>query len=309
MNNKSTHAVLSMTGFGSYEGTLAGQRYRIEVKSVNHRFLDLKTRLPRELQSLESSVKALIQSRFSRGAIDFKIDRLSESTAVHHFDLSLNMDLARKYHEKLHELQVALNLKDPVRTVDVANYPEVLLRNTHELPTEETWKQLEALVNKALDGLHEMRTHEGAALTKVLLDAAADLGTTISSLREKRKAVAQKYPARIQEKIRAIFEAYPLTEGNLQAVLESRISQELAMIADRTDIEEELVRFHGHLEHLRKIFREGGQVGRKLDFVLQELNREMNTLGNKAQDYGMSEEVVASKVRLEQLREQVMNLE
>lgn len=298
-----------MTGFGSFEGMVAGQRYRIEVKSVNHRFLDLKTRLPREFQPLESPIKALIQSRFSRGAIDFKIDRLTESTAAHNFDLSLNIDLARKYHEKLHELQVALNIKDPVRTIDIATYPEVLLRNTHDLPAEETWKQLEVLMQAALDGLLEMRAHEGANLVKALLHAASELETTISSLRTKRQAVAQKYPDRIREKIKAIFEVYPLTEGNLQAVLESRISQELAMIADRTDIEEELVRFHGHLDHLRKIFREGGQVGRKLDFVLQELNREMNTLGNKAQDYGMSEEVVASKVRLEQLREQVMNLE
>ncbi len=304
-----TSPVLSMTGFGTSEGMVSGIRYRLEVKSVNHRFLDLKTRLPREFHSLETQIKTLIQSRFSRGAIDLKIERLTENASVHEFDLSLNIDLARKYYEKIHELQVALNLKDPVRTVDVANYPEVLLRNSHNTPVEETWKQLETLVRKSLDGLHEMRAHEGTSLVKILLDAATELETTISSLRAKRKSVAGKYPDRIREKIKAVFEAYPLNEGNVQAILESRISQELAMIADRTDIEEELVRFQGHLEHLRKIFREGGQVGRKIDFVLQELNREINTLGNKAQDYGMSEEVVASKVRLEQLREQVMNLE
>lgn len=307
--SKSPASVLSMTGFGSFEGLISGQKYRIEVKSVNHRFLDLKTRLPREFHALETSIKAVIQSRFSRGSIDFKIDRLSEGAGTPNVELSLNMDLARKYFEKVHELGRALNLKDPVRVVDIASYPEVLVRNSHELSTEEAWKQLEPLVNQALDGLLEMRRHEGASLAKVLLDAAAELESTIGSLRTKRKAVAGKYPERIREKIKAIFEAYPLNEGNLQAILESRISQELAMIADRTDVEEELVRFQGHLDHLRKIFKEGGQVGRKLDFILQELNREMNTLGNKAQDYGMSEEVVASKVRLEQLREQVMNLE
>lgn len=307
--SKTPASVLSMTGFGSFEGEISGQKYRIEVKSVNHRFLDLKTRLPREFHPLETAIKAIIQSRFSRGAVDFKIERLTEGAGTPNVDLSLNMDLARKYFEKIHELQVALNLKDPVRSVDIASYPEVLVRNSHELSTEESWKQLEPLVNQALDGLLAMRKHEGAALAKVLLDAAAELETTIGSLRTKRKAVAGKYPERIREKIKAIFEAYPLTEGNLQAILESRISQELAMIADRTDVEEELIRFQGHLDHLRKIFKDGGQVGRKLDFILQELNREMNTLGNKAQDYGMSEEVVASKVRLEQLREQVMNLE
>jgi uncharacterized protein (TIGR00255 family) len=306
--SKSTQ-VLSMTGFGGAEGTLGSQHYRIEVKSVNHRFLDLKIRVPRELQSIEGPLKSLVQSRFTRGAIELKVDRISEGSATSATDLNLNVDLARRYVEKMRELQAALGLSDSLTTKAIADFPDVLTRGSAEASPEETWKRFEPLVTRALDGLAEMRAHEGTSLAKVLLDAAAELERTIGGLREKRKAVAAKYPDRIREKIRAIFESYPLTEGNLQAVLESRISQELAMIADRTDIEEELVRFSGHLDHLRKVLREGGQVGRKLDFVLQELNREINTLGNKAQDYGMSEEVVGAKVRLEQLREQVMNLE
>jgi len=302
-------AVLSMTGFGSAEGALGLHHYRIEVKSVNHRFLDLKVRLPRELQAIETPVKALVQSRFTRGAIELKVERISEGAAAIAADLSMNVDLARRYHEKIVELSRALGLKDHVTTMEIATFPDVLTRGTPEAPAEETWKRFEPCVAQALDDLAEMRAHEGAALAKVLEGAAAELEKTIVSLREKRKAVSAKYPERIREKIKGIFEAYPLSEANLQAVLESRISQELALLADRTDIEEELVRFAGHLDHLRKVLREGGQVGRKLDFVLQELNREINTLGNKAQDYGMSEEVVAAKVKLEQLREQVMNLE
>jgi uncharacterized protein (TIGR00255 family) len=298
-----------MTGFGGAEGAHGSHHYRVEAKSVNHRFLDLKVRLPRELQSIEGPLKALIQSRFTRGALELKVERLSEGAAVAAADLSLNIDLARRYHDKIKELQTALGLKDQITAREIAEFPDVLTRGTAEVSAEETWKRFEPIVVRALDGLAEMRAHEGNSLAKILLDAAVELETTIASLREKRKAVAGKYPDRIRDKVRAVFESYPLTEGNLQAVLESRISQELAMIADRTDIEEELVRFQGHLEHLRKVLREGGQVGRKLDFVLQELNREINTLGNKAQDYGMSEEVVGAKVRLEQLREQVMNLE
>ena len=152
----------------------------------------------------------------------------------------------------------------------------VLTRGTLEAPAEELWKALEPLVVKAVNELFEMRRHEGEALTANLLEAATDLEGTITRLREKRKAVSSKYPERSREKIKAVFESYPLNDGNIQAILEARISQELAMIADRTDIEEELVRFQGHLDHLRKVFREGGQVGRKLDFVLQELNREIN---------------------------------
>lgn len=298
-----------MTGFGGAEGLLGAHHYRVEVKSVNHRFLDLKVRLPRELHSIEVALKSLIQSRFTRGAIELKVERLSEGAAAIAADLSLNIDLARRYFDKIKELQVALGLKDHVTSKEIAEFPDVLTRGSTETSPDETWKRFEPIAIRALDGLAEMRAHEGTSLATVLLDAASELEGTISGLREKRKAVAAKYPERIREKIRAIFEAHPISEGNLQAILESRIAQELALIADRTDIEEELVRFQGHLEHLRKVLREGGQVGRKLDFVLQELNREINTLGNKAQDYGMSEEVVGAKVKLEQLREQVMNLE
>ncbi len=311
MKKSPSAPVLSMTGFGSAEGTVHGQKIRVEVKSVNHRFLDLKVRLPRELQSIESILKALIQSKFTRGAIDLKVERVSDGggPSAASTELTLNTDLAKRYLSKIRELQAAVGLNDPVSVRDLASYPDVLTRNSGELPSEETWKALEPIITSALAGLYEMRKHEGESLGQILIGAAAELDRTISSLREKRKAVSGKYPDRIREKVRAIFEAYPLSEGNIQAVLEARISQELALIADRTDIEEELVRFAGHIDHLRKVLREGGQVGRKLDFVLQELNREINTLGNKAQDYGMSEEVVGAKVRLEQLREQVMNLE
>lgn len=302
-------AVMSMTGFGSAEGVIGSQKYRIELKSVNHRFLDLKLRLPRELQSAEVAIKSFVQSRVNRGAIEMKVDRLAEAVGGPEAEVSLDLDLAKHYHKKLKELQNALGLSDAISVREIANFPDVLSRGSKELSSEEVWKQLEPVLGSAVDGLTSMRKHEGTTLAKILLDAAVDLERTINSLREKRKAVAGRYPERIREKVKAVFEAYPLTEGNIQAVLEARISQELAMIADRTDVEEELVRFQGHLDHLRKILKEGGGVGRKLDFVLQELNREMNTLGNKAQDYGMSEEVVGSKVRLEQLREQVMNLE
>lgn len=302
-----------MTGFGAAEGSIGSQKYRIEVKSVNHRFLDLKIRMPRELQVAEVPLRNLVQARFSRGAIDLKIDRVSEGTNAPTTELVLNAELAMNYLEKLRELRSVLGLSDELKTKDIANYPDVLTRGTPELGADEAWKKLEPVVSRALDELFEMRRHEGESLTVNLLEAASELEGAISSLREKRKGVVSRYPDRIREKIKAVFDSYAFNDSsasaNVQTILETRIAQELALLVDRTDIEEELVRFQGHLDHLRKVFREGGQVGRKLDFVLQELNREMNTLGNKAQDYGMSEEVVAGKVRLEQLREQVMNLE
>lgn len=309
-SSRTQTAIQSMTGFGTAEGSIGEQKYRVEVKAVNHRFLDMKVRLPRELQSAEIALKAALTARFSRGAIDLKVDRMGETGATNAAaKIQVNLGVAKAYYDALLDVKSALGLTDTVRATEIAAFPDVFARTSGEMSAEEQWNALSPLVNKAFDGLAEMRTHEGSNLVKILTAAATELEAKISLLRKKREAVSEKYPERIREKIKAIFEAHPLDSGNIQAVLESRISQELAMLADRTDIEEELARFQGHLDHLRKILKEGGQVGRKLDFVLQELGREINTLGNKAQDYGMSEEVVGVKVRLEQLREQVMNIE
>lgn len=303
--------IYSMTGFGSSEGSIGEQKYRIEVKALNHRFLDLKVRLPKELSSADLPLRAALQARFSRGAIDMKIERVLDSTSASlASSVTPNLELAKSYADALRAIQKAAGIHGDLNVSSISNMPDVMTRQTSEFSTDEAWKKLEPIVTQSLDALTTMRKHEGSALTKILTDASSDLESKIKLLREKRATVTGKYPERIREKVKGIFEMYPLPpESGIQSILESRISQELAMLADRTDIEEELVRFQGHLDHLRKILREGGQVGRKLDFVLQELGREINTLGNKAQDFGMSEEVVSVKVKLEQLREQVMNLE
>ena len=303
--------VQSMTGFGSEEGPIGGIRHRVEIKALNHRYLDVKLRIPRELSSAESALRALVQGKFTRGSIELKVERIAtpEHDGKLRHSIQPNIALARAYYDALCEIQGALELGDKIKTVTIASMPDVLTRSTGDLNAEEATTELTPLVQQALYALAEMRVTEGRALTKVLLGAASELEAKLDFLRKRRAEVAGKYPEKIREKIRAIFEAHPVSEGNIQALLESRIAQELALAADRTDIEEELVRFKGHLDHLRKILHEGGQVGRKLEFILQELGREINTLGNKAQDYGMSEEVVQIKVRLEQIREQIMNLE
>ena len=298
-----------MTGFGSAEGTIGEQKYRIEVKALNHRFLDLKVRLPRELSGAELPLRAALQAKFARGALDLKVDRVSDGASGTPAHVQPNLELAKLYADSLRAIQKATGASGEISAAAIAQFPDVLSRQSIEFTADEAWKKLEPIAVQATDGLASMRRHEGEALTRVLVAAAAELETKIEALRAKRAQVAGKYPERVRERVKGIFEMYPISEANLQAVLESRISQELAMLADRTDIEEELARFKGHLDHLRKVLKEGGQVGRKLDFVIQELGREINTLGNKAQDFNMSEEVVSVKVKLEQIREQVMNLE
>jgi uncharacterized protein (TIGR00255 family) len=299
-----------MTGFGSCEGSIGEQKYRIEVKTLNHRFLDIKVKLPRELYSADQQLRAKIQSKLSRGSVDFKIERIQEaSTTTPSLQVQPNLELAKSYSEALRAIQKATGASGEISAAQIASLPDVLTRNTQDLTSEEAWKKLEPLVSEALTHLSTMRAHEGQNLKKILNEAASEMETKIKTLRSKRAQVTERYPDKIKEKVKAIFEMYPLENATTATILESRISQELALLMDRTDIEEELVRFQGHLDHLRKVLNEGGQVGRKLDFVLQELGREINTLGNKAQDYSMSEDVVQVKVKLEQLREQVMNLE
>jgi len=304
------NTISSMTGFGASEGSVGEQKYRIEVKTLNHRFLDVKLKLPRELHSADQLVRARIQSKLSRGSIDFKIERIQESTGGNSpMQVQPNLELAKSYADALRSIQKATGASGDMNAAQIAALPDVLSRHTNDFSSEEAWKSLEPLVNEALGSLAKMRAHEGATLAKTLNDAASEMESKIKILRTKRNQVTSRYPDKIKEKVKAVFEMYPLENASLTTILESRISQELALLMDRTDIEEELVRFQGHLDHLRKVLNEGGQVGRKLDFVLQELGREINTLGNKAQDYAMSEEVVQVKVKLEQIREQVMNLE
>lgn len=302
-----TASVTSMTGFSSVEGLVRGKKVRLELKALNHRTLDLKVRLPRELSAHELSLRSLIQSRFSRGSIEAKLELLADPVATEP-PAQANVSLAAHYYESILAMQRTLGLTDPIRTVDLLALPDVITRSADPGSEQDAWPDLENLAGAAIQKLTEMRSHEGSHLAGILMGALKEMEGTLEFLRRRREDCQEESKKRLQDKIKAVFEAYPI-HGAVQPVLESRISQELAILLDRTDVEEELVRFHGHLEHFRKTLSAGGAVGRKLDFILQEMNREVNTLGNKAQDLAISEEIVGLKVRLEQLREQVMNIE
>ncbi len=300
--------VFSMTGFGSAEGSVGNRRMRVEIKTVNHRFLDVKLRLPRDFSSLEIPLKASLQAKFSRGALDFKLEYAdhSNSSAT---ALQLDLELARKYHEGLLNLQKHLGLTDEIRTKDIAAYPNVITAPSSEMDSQQAWTLAEPLVNRAVENLLAMRAHEGLALCQTFEKALLDLEESLGYLRQRRVECEAILREKISEKIKRVFEAHPLANISVQGVLDSRIAQELSLAVEKSDVEEELIRFKGHLDHFRTTLRLGGSVGRKLDFIIQELGREINTLGNKAQDLGISEQVVQVKVRLEQIREQVMNLE
>ena len=302
-------ALYSMTGFGTTEKAVNEQSYKIEIKTLNHRYLDIKLRLPRELQPLEHLVRTTAQSQLSRGSVEIKIENTTQSESTTN-QISIDYKLAEQYLTALKNIAQKLNVEANVSAREIANYPDVIRRAQNEMSLDETWKLFEPVLLDAFHKLKSMREHEGKNLKLLFEKTLNELKQTLGTIRKKREAAMSQYKSKIGEKIKLIYESYPLSSmQNQQALIESRIAQELAMLLDKIDIEEELARFEGHLNHFKKVMDEGGPVGRKLDFILQELNREINTLGNKAQDFTISEDVVGVKVKLEQMREQVMNLE
>ncbi|MBL7715293.1 MAG: YicC family protein [Bdellovibrionales bacterium] len=302
--------IQSMTGYGSAEGEIAGRKYRIEIRTVNHRSLDLKLRIPRELLAVENSLRTFLQNQFARGSMEFRIDRVSESESGSSPMMGeINLELAQAYLAKIEAMGKKLGLSEKPSLGLILGLPEVMTRTQTEVAQETAWKELEPIVSKAATSLRSAREHEGQALVKVLMGAISDLESALVSLRKRRGECESELKEKFSERVKKVFEAYPLSTESVQAVLESRIAQELALILERTDIAEELDRFQGHLDHLKKTLGGSGPIGRKLDFLLQETNREANTLSNKAQDLAMSTEAVQIKLRLEQLREQSMNLE
>jgi uncharacterized protein (TIGR00255 family) len=308
----------SMTGFASLEQEAGGQRYRVEVRSVNARFLDLKFRMPKDLQSLEPTLRTWVTQRVSRGTVDIKIEKISDLSAAgdgipgETLPLSFLEPQARVLKTRLENLREQLGLAQaPLTLRDLLEFRELFVsRSAPEASSEETLRALEPIVIQALGEIEKMRAHEGANLARVLLGGVTELESALQRIKARRSEWIEKAQTRNRERIQNLFESFPLPAGltGADAVLESRLAQELALLLDRTDIAEEIDRAQGHFEHFRKTLEQGGPVGKKLEFLLQEMHREVNTLGNKAQDLGISEEIVQAKVRLEQLREQILNL-
>lgn len=305
------HAHQSMTGFASIEGKVGSLPVKIEMKSLNHRFLDIKTRLPREFYGFESAIKSEITAGLSRGSVEISITFAKED-ARPSTRFVADTESAKSYIKAITDLQKKLKLKGKVEISGLLTRGDFIKPEDQSATqdSEKTWNELKRLITSAIHELKASREKEGAHLiAKVFEPLTADMRQGFNEIGRLRDLGKLGYKDKIKTRIEALFQTYNVQTHGTEAVLETRLAQELALLLDRTDIEEERVRFGKHIDHLDKIFQEKGPVGRKIDFVLQELGREINTLGNKAQDVAISEEVVKIKVKLEQLREQGLNLE
>ena len=288
----------SMTGFGAAEGAAAGGRLRIEIRTVNHRHFNLAAKLPSDLSALEGELRERLRREFDRGhvAVHGRWTEYPERTG----GFGIDLDRARLVTTRLRELQSALGLGGEVTLDLVARQPEVL-STTSSAVLEVPWAEVEPIVAQASVDCRAMRAREGEAL-------ALELRHRLDLLETSAQRIAQSAPGRlVRERDRLRSAVAELLDG--RPVDDGRLAQEIAFQADRLDITEELVRFRAHLAAVREALALDRPVGKQLGFLAQELGREVNTMGSKANDAEIAQEVIAMKGELEKFREQLENLE
>ena len=291
--------IRSMTGYGSAEVERDGQRVTAEIRSVNHRYCEVSIRAPRVVSLFEDQIRQLVQERFSRGKLNLTItwSGAGEEGEV----LKLNEPVADRYVALLGQLQKRYALEGGLDARTLAQLPDVFSWEHTALSDEETWALLKQLINRACDSMTAMKEREGSAL-------ARDLEGRLGIIRRELDRISERAPLRpVEAKERLMARLKPLL-GDIE-MDPSRLAQEIALLADRLDCSEECVRLSAHLDQFRALAEGPELAGRKLNFLLQEINREANTIGSKANDVEMQHAVIAIKEEIERLREQVQNVE
>ena len=289
----------SMTGFGRGEASGSGYQVSIELKSVNHRFLEIIVRSPRNFIGFEERIRKMLQERFQRGRIEVHVN-VVETEGKKRL-VKVDKDLALSYDKTLKDLALALHTAYETDIYRLVNLPEVLSVVEPEIDLDTLWRACAESLLKAIDGFGQMRHAEGKKLTIDLLQRLDLITEYLQMITERAPYVVTDYQGRLQERIQTL-----LGEVELDT---TRLANEVVYFADRASITEELVRFDSHLTQSREALRSSEPVGRKLDFIVQEMNREINTIGSKANDIKIGHQVVNVKSELEKIREQIQNLE
>lgn len=291
----------SMTGFGRGDVESAGQSWTVEVKSVNHRFLDIKVKAPREYLALEEKIKKITANFFSRGHVDVIIT--VSGTAPGSQSLCVNQALAREYANSLIDLRRTLGIgtdNDDLLSL-VATYPEVISQTKQPADMEQSWQHLRPALELALTNSRAMREEEGANLAHDLKDRLQSFNSTLTVIKEQIPELIKLRQSNLQEKITAL-----LTDVELDP---ARLAQEVAIMTDKADVTEEIVRLASHISQFNAFLEDDEACGRKLDFLLQEFLREVNTLASKIANASIAHLSVDMKNEIEKIREQVQNLE
>ena len=282
--------IQSMTGFGSAER----EPFKVEIRSVNHRFIDISAKLPQTMGGLEIELRNRIRERFARGRFDVFVTLTGEGAAR----VKISTDSARAIHRALLSLKEDLSLEGGVTVDTLAVFRDHILSEDREYSAGPFFEALQ----EALSRLREMRLREGEAITQDLSARMGLIEGMAGQIDRLCPEAVEIHRERFTERLRGLF-------GEAQQYDENRILQEAAIVAEKTDIAEEITRFNSHISQLRKVLAEDDAVGRKVEFILQELNREVNTIASKANDYRISSIAVEIKAELEKMREQAQNIQ
>jgi len=288
-----------MTGFGRGEGETTLGKVFVESRSVNHRYCDINVKLPRRLAPFETRIKELVRSHVSRGRIDIsvKVDAMGEERA----QLSVDFHLAEQYYRALQSLKEKLRLKDKITLGLLAGAKDLITAKEEPTDLEPYWQEIVPILKRSFQDMDEMKRSEGEALAKDLHQRLQRIAQQLEGIKGQYSSRLDAYQNRLAERLRSLL-------GGVE-VDSFRFQQEIAILAERTDITEEIVRAESHLGQFLTLLEADEPVGRKMDFLLQEINREVNTVSSKANDAEISQRAIEIKGELEKIREQVQNLE
>ena len=291
--------IKSMTGFGRFEVSNDKRKITVEMKSVNHRYLDVSIKMPKKLNFFEAAIRNELKSYIQRGKVDMFIT--FEDFSEDNVTIKYNKDIAAEYLKYLKEMSQEFSLENDIRVSTLSRYPEVFSMEESTQDEEEIWKELKQCIDKAAEGFVETRVTEGENLKNDLLGKLDGMLKNVGIIEERAPQIIAEYKAKLTEKVEEML-------GNTQFD-EGRILTEVTLFADKVCVDEELVRLHSHIEATRDTLMEGGSVGRKLDFIAQEMNREANTILSKCNDLTISNVAIELKTDIEKVREQIQNIE
>ena len=291
--------IKSMTGYGKSTLEINSRKSQVEIKSLNHRYLDISIRMPKQLSYLEEIIKSQISNKISRGKIDVFISW--ENNSIEGRTIKINTALAKAYIEELRKLAEEENLSDNIEVNDIARYPDVLI--VQENQEDETIKnEIIEVVNKAVNNLVEMKQTEGIKIAEDLQKRLDYIQEEVNKVKEFSTGLINEYIVKLEERIKELL-------PNNQEIDKNRLMQEIVIYADKCSIEEEVTRLNSHIGQFKEFLKSDEAVGKKLDFIIQEMNRETNTIGSKSNNLNITNGVIDMKTEIENLREQVQNIE
>ena len=291
--------IKSMTGYGSAKGTSEGLEITVELKSVNNRYLDTSVRLPRSFIFAEDAVKSTVQSHISRGKVDVFVT--VDSTAAGDMAVKVNEALLKGYIEAIGHISEEYSLVNDLTAMSVARFPDVLSVEKKDMDAEQIAAAISEIAEKALEDFDEMRIREGEKLRDDVMSRLETIDALVKAVEEKAPETVKEYRTRLEQKMTEVL--------GTSGIDESRILTEAAIFADHIAVDEETVRLRSHMAQLRTMINGNSPIGRKIDFLVQEFNREANTIGSKCQNSDIAHVVVDLKSEIEKIREQIQNIE